>query len=388
MNAFFVILKRCVLTALVLPVLWNCSGAAEELSQDADSDNDAAQNSDNDTATTGAGIQGLVDVHVHASINETSALAADLLNAMSESDFSLNVLMSAPVPLVSDIGSAEDSAALVSYFSSSPESFRFLYGGAELQPYLHAVGRTTAFTEENVFPNGTERTDLDASLAEMTAIAADPDTWEDDFQALATAAAASGNYAGFGEFGPLHFSQRADHPEMAYPADHAWMLWLSDLAAENGMVLDVHLEATEDSLAELENLLAHNHSTKIIWDHAGWSNTGLATAETLEAMLAAHSNLYLSVKLRDPDSEEMSAAYPFEDDGTLKEAWLTLFEARSDRIMIGSDVKHWQEQGGTVLMPSVLLPSVAEELDTLLAPLSSEAQENIKNGTAIEVFGI
>jgi len=55
-----------------------------------------------------------------------------------------------------------------------------------------------------------------------------------------------------------------------------------------------------------------------VWDHASWTNTGLATTELLTQMLTDHENLYLSIKLNKNVETAGKSVWPFDDGGQLK----------------------------------------------------------------------
>ena len=288
-----------------------------------------------------------------------------------------------PRPLV---GNEDDTDNLKAFFSSHPNKFKLMYGGAELQPLLHAVGCPNPFTVENIYPNGyTRDRPLDEVLDEMTNIALNPDEWETEFKNRATNAAQSGKYVGFGELAPLHYSLRSDHPYITYPVNHSWMLWLSDLAAQYRLVLDIHLEATSETLVQFLDLLKHNRNTKIIWEHAGWSNTGIATAELLSQMMGENSNLYLAIKLRKPKTPELKAAYPLNDEGTIRSEWLNLLTTYADRIMIGTDIKYWNLDDYSLEME---IASVINPIKDLLNQLPTEIAQLISSVTAKNLFGL
>jgi predicted TIM-barrel fold metal-dependent hydrolase len=361
------------------------SCTSEITASDDDDDGTETTSSDNDSGSSASSAP--IDVHVHALIGSGNASLTELSAALADQGIEGNVLMSAPVALLSEDPEANDSSELFEFAASAPGVYRVLYGGSELEPLLHAAARTETFTEELVYPNGGAPTNIDEALAEMTAVAADPTAWEAEFRERAETAAASGSYAGFGEMAALHQSLREGHPFIEFAADHPWMLTLAEIAADYGLPIDLHMEATEAAVTQLESLLAHDRDAKIIWDHAGWSNTGLATAASLSALMAAHENLYLSVKLRESDTEELEAGAPLDPTGTLKTEWAELIEAYADRIMLGTDVKHWQEQGGQVATPADVLISTWESVDSFLDQLPEETARKVKHDTAAELFG-
>jgi hypothetical protein len=321
-----------------------------------------------------------VDVHLHTTISGPSAVAQDLVDLMSANNFPVFILMDTPKPIYQDPDYS--SYHHRDFFSAFPGSFLFMYGGSELQPLLFATGHNGPITLAELYPNGgAEATQADVD--QLNAIRTDPSAWEATFKARATEAAQSGLYVGFGEIAPVHYSRREGHPEMIYAADTPWLLWLSDLAASYNMVLDVHLEATGTTLAQFANLLNHNTNTKIIWDHAGWSNSGGATASVISGLMATHPNLYLSLKMRGYNSGVSTDCSPVDSNGILKNEWKTLLTTYADRIMVGTDAKYWSDTS-----------AIADELDgsytklnNMLIQLPSVTLLKIRNGTAKRLFG-
>ena len=149
----------------------------------------------------------------------------------------------------------------------------------------------------------------------------------------------AGDYKGIGELGPRHMAYLYGMREIEYPADHPLMLVLSDLAATYELPMDIHMEANEKTVAQLERLLTHNEKTKILWNHAGWSNTGMASPELLRRLLTTHANLYASIKYRRPENSAQESVRLLDEDGTLSKSWKLLFEEFPERFVIGTDVK-------------------------------------------------
>lgn len=333
----------------------------------------------NATTTT----DGVIDVHAHINLESSSVDLSQIESAMDDQLIKWTIIMPTPfgVPSTSETNGDD----LQKYVSDNGYSqFAFMYGGQELNPLVHAVGRGEVFTEELLYPNGTGGMDISDSVSQMNAIAGDPETYYTQFKTLATTAAESGLYVGFGELGPRHFSKRSGHPDVLFPANHEWMLWLSDLAAENNMVLDVHMEVENDTLSEFEELLSHNESTKIIWEHAGWSNTGLIVASQLASLLENHSNLYLAIKLRNPNSDEMTTSHPLDESGVIVDDWKELLETYSTRIMIGADLKYWNNETNI----SEMLSDSMGYYVALLDQIDESARLNIRGQTAKAVFGL
>jgi predicted TIM-barrel fold metal-dependent hydrolase len=88
-----------------------------------------------------------------------------------------------------------------------------------------------------------------------------------------------------------------------------------------------------ENIRGFERLLAHNRMARVVWAHVGWDNTGDATVELYDRLLAEHPNLYLQLKAyRDSNSENMILA-----DGRIKPEWMRLIESHPDRFVLGSD---------------------------------------------------
>jgi len=99
------------------------------------------------------------------------------------------------------------------------------------------------------------------------------------------------------------------------------------------------MEATDETIRSFESLLDHNKRTKIIWDHAGWSNTGKPTPQLIRELMERHPNLYSSIKIRPPDTPAIMAVSVLDSDFKIKKEWMALFKDYPDRFMIGSDIK-------------------------------------------------
>ncbi len=329
--------------------------------------------------------QDLIDVHDHATVSSSSASAPDLVDMMTSNGVSLMILMETPRANYQAVDNS--SEALITFFTAYSGSFRYMYGGSELEPLLLARGYngTLPITSVLVYPNG--GTFSAQNIADFNAINTEAagGAWETLFRSRATTAATSGQYVGFGELAPLHESSKSGQPYLTFKVDTPWMRWLSDLAANNNMVMDLHIEATDTTLADLATLLSYNTNTKIVWDHAGWSNlsTSLATAAVFSQMLADHANLYLSLKMR--TGEEGGNTSPVDSAGTIKSEWLTLLTTYADRIMVGNDTKYWS---GSSVSVQDDFDSAYSSLNAMLEQLPSATAVQIRADTAKELFGL
>jgi predicted TIM-barrel fold metal-dependent hydrolase len=180
---------------------------------------------------------------------------------------------------------------------------------------------------------------------------------EKEFDDRALALAQKGA-AGFGVMAIEHFSLDQNHPYEAAPPDHPLFLRLADLAAKYGIPIDVHMEAIPEemrlpsrfqsppnprvlkpNIAPFGRLLAHNRKAKIIWSHLGWDNTGKRTVALTRRLLAENPNLYMSIRIASGMQERkvVKPGFPLDQDGRLKQEWLSLFQEFPDRFLIGSD---------------------------------------------------
>lgn len=162
---------------------------------------------------------------------------------------------------------------------------------------------------------------------------------EKEFTSLLDRAMASGKYRGIGEIGLRHLpppGMPASY-DITVPADHPWMFIMSDTAARYGIPIDIHMQADDSNSAAFERLLDHNQSAIIIWDHAG-DHTQNANPDLLRKLLAAHKNLYTSIKIR-TEEKQTQGGIVTKDGGVLTEKWKTLITDYPDRFIIGTDVK-------------------------------------------------
>lgn len=164
---------------------------------------------------------------------------------------------------------------------------------------------------------------------------------------------ASQGVVAFGEMTAEHFSLGFTHPYEAAPPDHPLFRLLADIAAKHDLPIDLHMEAIDEpaplhsryrsppnperltpNIAAFERLLAHNRKARVVWAHVGWDNTGQRTAALTRRLLAAHPNLYLSVKMG-PDS--LPANRPLRRGEGLDPEWKALIAEFSGRFLIGTD---------------------------------------------------
>jgi predicted TIM-barrel fold metal-dependent hydrolase len=180
---------------------------------------------------------------------------------------------------------------------------------------------------------------------------------EKEFDARALELARKGA-AGFGVMAIEHFSMDENHPYETAPPDHPLFLRLTDLATKYDIPIDIHMEAIPEemplpsrlqsppnprvlkpNIAAFGRLLAHDRKAKIIWSHLGWDNTGKRTIALTRRLLAENPNLYMSIRVASGMQERkvMKPGFPLDQNGRLKQEWLSLFQEFPDRFLIGSD---------------------------------------------------
>jgi len=101
-------------------------------------------------------------------------------------------------------------------------------------------------------------------------------------------------------------------------------------------------------------------------------------------MMAQHSNLYLSIKMRKTDSAELSAGYPLDSNGNLHESWKSLINNYANRIMVGTDVKYWQDSSDSL---DDTLSKQIKRIEKLLDALDETTALQIRNRSALKLFG-
>ena len=101
-----------------------------------------------------------------------------------------------------------------------------------------------------------------------------------------------------------------------------------------------------------------------MWSHAGWSNTGYATSWLLMFRRVCTT----------------TAASPLTSSGALKPDWRELLIHYHDRIMIGSDVKYWDENEPDEIADYM------EVIDEMPRQIPRAAAHAVRGGTASDVF--
>ena len=127
-------------------------------------------------------------------------------------------------------------------------------------------------------------------------------------------------YKGIGELVANSTYSRSDKAAK-YPADSALMRRLWTLSAKYDVPLSVHLDATPDSLEQMERVLASDRAGTWIWAHTGW--LPVANPSLLRRLLQAHPNLFCELSGRE-SIRRIYRGDPIDDDRVLKPAWQAL----------------------------------------------------------------
>ena len=267
----------------------------------------------------------IVDTHTHLVRNarkeRPAVLVSRALRAMDDYKIELAIIL--PPPFPPNHAGTYGRGELRPVARDNRSRFAFASGGEGLNPIIHKVA------PDKVTPEVIR-----------------------DFQQEAETIVEAGA-AGFGELTAEHFSSgQGNHPYESTRPDHPLFLILADIAARNGMPIDLHMEAVpqdmpfprsargpnpeslKENISGFERLLAHNPNARIIWAHAGWDLTGERTVALMRSMLEKHPNLYMSIKLRTRGPQRTS---PFDLYGGLRPDWLGMLRDYPDRFVIGSD---------------------------------------------------
>ncbi|HEU5316857.1 MAG TPA: amidohydrolase family protein [Chloroflexota bacterium] len=323
-----------------------------------------------------------MDTHVHLvsppGTCDMEVAIADALRAMDTLGIGKSVLLPPPNP-----SDTCDAAELGSVVGRAPDRLAFAAGGGSLNAMIHA-------------------TPADTVTDEVAAA----------FEARAAQIVESGA-AAFGELAALHISFAPSHPFEAAPADHPLFLLLADVAARNGLPIDLHMEAVvEDlpfgdeqlpanavrptrnppqlaaTLPAFERLLAHNRAARIVWAHAGADPVGQRSAALTRGLLAAHENLFIQLRVLPP------GAYPHTvlvqsgpsaptTPPAIDPEWLALLRAFPDRAVLGSDRFYHPPGVGQPFVTSVDA-TTQERLDRLYANFLAALPPDLAGAIASE----
>ena len=310
------------------------------------------QNSTTPSTTPQKWSGNFIDTHAHLTASGTTL--DEVVSYLDKYHIEKIIVMQTPVNIYANM--TPEQFMIPEAGETHPDRFAMMYEGEAIS-LLNEIVRNGSYTPEQ----------------------------EELFKQQIREAAASGKYVGFGEIALRHYAQpdavRKEGLDITNPGDHPWLLELSDIGAQFNMPLDIHIEPDANTLPGFETLIAHNPKTKIIFDHAGWYNTGEATPELFRNLLKKYPNLYSSIKLRKPRGEGQEKVAILDNNQKIKSDWLALFKQFPDRFTIGTDTKFGL--GNSEADAHELLGLV----NTFLTQLPDDLAQKIALDNAKSIFG-
>jgi predicted TIM-barrel fold metal-dependent hydrolase len=313
-------------------------------------------------ASRPAALVPFIDVHTHPDPSNPEASVREALEVMSLENAAKIVFM--PPPFTADDPARYDAEILLPAVKGHEDKLAVFGGGGTLNAMIQHSVRT-----------GDAGPEIRRKFKERA---------EELLREGAT---------GFGEMTAEHLQGAT--PYQSAPPDHPLFLLLADIAADHGVPIDLHMEAVPHpipvpaplkspqnppqlraNIAAFERLLAHNPRARIIWAHAGWDNTGYRTPALCRRLLAAHSNLFMDVKI-DPLKPGMNSPLANGASGPIKPEWLKLFRDFPDRFVVGTDQHYPEPPSG---------PQRWEALVLLLNQLPPELRQKMAIENAARLF--
>jgi hypothetical protein len=297
-----------------------------------------------------------IDTHSHLECNDDAAVQ-QALNTMDSSGIEKTFVMPAP-----NVNTACDfNSFLSNVVNNHLYRFAFLDGGTTLNKIIQESLNTDPSNETLYL-----------------------------FEQIANNILSQGA-VGFGEMAALHFAKGKEGQDfLSAPPDHTLFLKLADIAANNNVVIDLHMEAVpcvvstdegcgiplpqelssfpnppflHENISALERLLEHNRNARIVWDHAGWDNTGYRTIELMRSLLERHPNLYMNIKIRGGTTAELPNLHrPLDDNYLLRPEWLDLISSFPTRFAIGVDSKYPDISQGGIQLTRTFLDQLPADL--------------------------
>ncbi|OGJ48178.1 hypothetical protein A2344_03445 [Candidatus Peregrinibacteria bacterium RIFOXYB12_FULL_41_12] len=321
----------------------------------------------------------IIDTHFHLDgdgLQNNFDDAAEYAVSLFE-EFNIKSVLLMPPPQTEGQKMSYDYDELLPIVEAYPEYFKLVAGGGSLSRLINE-----AYNDGEV-----------------------TDDMRDEFEETAQEIVDAGAVA-FGEMASLHLSFRDTHPFEYAPPNHELFLLLADISAENDMPIDWHMEAVSEdqsprsffneissnnpdvlyaNIAEFEELLDYNLDAKIVWQHIGWDNTGDMTSDLIRRLLADHSNLYLSLRVEDPEySKSVVENRLVDDDGFIRDEWLQLISDYPDRFMIGTDEFVYNPSTGVDKIGPPSFQLTVEFLDQLPEDLAYQ----VGYANAARVYGL
>lgn len=317
-----------------------------------------------------------IDSHAHLRKGSGSYAGAlrHAVELMDEAGIRAMVLMSPPFPGAGNRGNRYGVEELARLTKPYPGRFLFLGGGDHLNGIIESTppGQVT-----------------DARRADFTREA----------EAILAAGA-----RGFGEMGMMHLGHFPGHPSYWVAPDHPLFLLLADIAGRHRAVIDVHMDVVEHeaptpshlsrgdnpprmpaNVTLFERFVAHNRDARIVLAHAGWDVSGQWSAALSRRLLAAHPNLYMSLKIVEGESSGSNRLMT-DGDSRVAADWLAVLKAFPDRFVIGSD-SFVAEEGARGKAPGGMTSFHGGRFAALLAALPPALAQRIASQNALSLYG-
>ena len=254
--------------------------------------------------------------------------------------------------------------------STTSEAFDYGGGGAVLNPMLQEAYRAGIVSSE----------------------------LRSNFELAAKKIAANGA-AVFGEIAGLHLSAGPSHPFEQIPLDHELMLLLADIAAAEGIPMDIHLDLIptnqptptfflqrsernptelESNLESFERLLEHNRNARIVLAHVGWDMVGTQSFELYDRLLSRHDNLFLQIRV---STSLFSEHGVLDKNGVVREEWLDFLEKYQNRFVLGTDMFYGDSELDTrsLELTNVFLDQLPKSIVTAIATENAKVIYRLSN---------
>jgi hypothetical protein len=152
-----------------------------------------------------------------------------------------------------------------------------------------------------------------------------------DYLSKLEAGLAAKSFKGIGE---LQLNRMPGSPNFLcrQPADSPLMRRLWGFSAKYRVPLFVHMDGSDDAIAEIERLLASDRAGTWVWLHSGI----FVEPPALRDLLRRHPNLYLELAHRG-SVRTLSHSRTLDTKGVLRDDWKKLIEEFPERFFLGSD---------------------------------------------------
>jgi hypothetical protein len=155
------------------------------------------------------------------------------------------------------------------------------------------------------------------------------------------------------------------------PADSPLMRRLWELSATYEVPLFVHMDGTDDAIAEMERLLTSDRRGTWVWLHTGM----FVEPPALRDLLRRNPNLYLELSNRG-SVNHLPHSTIIDTNGTLRDDWKALIEEFPNRFILGTDVPSFTLYEDAIRFWRVILDQLTPQTATQFA--SGNAQRLLR----------